>query len=360
MKILQIIQRPQLRGAEIFACQLSKELIVKGHTVDVLYLFTEENNLSHFELNFITLDAHEEKRFTDFVAYKRLASIIEEGGYDIIQANAGDTLKYAAISKRLHNWKAKLVFRNANKMSGFIKSKPHLWLNQFFLKQVDYFISVSENCRYDLIQLYPNAKHNSATGTIGTFDYSNIKAVDKHTNNKIWINVGAFVKEKNHRFLLDVFAEYLKIDQQNELWLIGSGSLKTQLESHAKRLEITQKVKFWGYRQDAISYIKAADVMVMPSKIEGLPGVILESMACGTPVVASDVGGIPEVVKNDETGFVINEQSIEVYLDKIQKLFEDKTAYQLFSNNGVALIKSKFLLPSLANRFESIYDQITR
>jgi glycosyltransferase involved in cell wall biosynthesis len=360
LRILQIIQKPQLRGAEIFACQLSEELKSLGHTIDFLYLFGNENKKLEFDLNFQALLANQSKRFWDFKAYKKLAELVQKEHYDIVQANAGDTLKYAAISKRLYNWKAKLVFRNANKMSAFIQSKPHLWLNQFFLSQMDYSISVSENCRQDLIQLFPKAKDISATGTIGTFDFSDLKAIEKSTNNKIWINVGSFVKEKNHSFLLEIFAEYLKEDKQNELWLIGDGPLRNQLEEQAKHLDITQKVKFWGYQSNAVAYIKAADIMVMPSKIEGLPGVILEALSCGKPVIASAVGGIPEVVHNDENGYVINEFDKAAYISKIKKVLSDQGLREKMSQNAQKLIQEEFLMPKIAKHFESIYLDILK
>ncbi|MGJ3236238.1 glycosyltransferase family 4 protein [Marivirga sp.] len=358
MKILQIIQKPQLRGAEIFACQLSEELQTLGHSIDILYLFGNENQRLEYDLNFQALSATQSKRFWDFKAYKKLADIIDREDYDIVQANAGDTLKYAAISKRLYNWKAKLVFRNANKMSSFIQSKPHLWLNQFFLSQMDFAISVSENCRKDLIQLFPKAKDISATGTIGTFDFSHLIPYKKPVYNKVWINVGSFVKEKNHNFLLDIFTEYLKEDQENELWLIGDGPLRNQLEEQAKNLGIDQNIKFWGYQNKAVAYIKAADIMVMPSKIEGLPGVILEALSCGKPVIVSAVGGIPEVVHNDQNGYVVKDFDKAAYVAKVKKVLNNQNLRKKMSQNAQKLIQEEFLMPKIAKHFESIYKEI--
>jgi hypothetical protein len=62
------------------------------------------------------LEANEKKRWWDFKHYAKLANIIKKGQYDLVQANAGDTLKYASLSKKIFGWKAKLVFRNANKI----------------------------------------------------------------------------------------------------------------------------------------------------------------------------------------------------------------------------------------------------
>ena len=87
MRVLQLIQKPQLRGAEIFACQLSKEFADQGTHVDVVYLFENGNFALQFDLNFIPLHASQRSRLWDLKAYKRLSKIIQEGGYDIVQAN---------------------------------------------------------------------------------------------------------------------------------------------------------------------------------------------------------------------------------------------------------------------------------
>ncbi|NBR15544.1 MAG: hypothetical protein EBU01_13360, partial [Crocinitomicaceae bacterium] len=84
LKILQIIQRNQLRGAELFACQLSEELQKQGHQVDVLVLFGKRTDIFKFELPFYYLEANEQKRWWDFINYKKLSVLINNGNYDIV------------------------------------------------------------------------------------------------------------------------------------------------------------------------------------------------------------------------------------------------------------------------------------
>ncbi|MTI19978.1 glycosyltransferase [Fulvivirga sp. RKSG066] len=358
MKILQIIQRPQLRGAEIFACQLSEQLIKLGHEVDVVYLFDQPSFDLDFTLNFISLNGKENKRYRDFSAYKRLSSLIKSGNYDIVQANAGDTLKYAAFSKKIFRWKAKLIFRNANKMSGFINSILHKRLNALYLKEIDYVISVSENCRQDIIRLYPHLSKISSTGTIGTNNFEEIKSKALDHKGPIWINVGSFVPEKNHTFLLEVFNTFYQRNNKGHLLLIGDGNLKSQLPEKLEALGLSDRVSLLGFRKDVIALLKASDIMVMPSKIEGLPGVILEALSCGKPVVASAVGGIPEVIKDSLNGYCIKEFNADKYVQKIEKILSDKQLYKIMSDNGRQLIKDQFLIPEIAQHFEATYQKL--
>lgn len=359
MKVLQIIQRPQLRGAEIFAGQLSEELQRKGITVDVVYLFDSSSYNFNFNLRIIPLNGNSSKRFHDFAAYKRLSTIITEGNYDLVQANAGDTLKYAALSKLLYRWKAPLVFRNASKMGDFMKNALHVFLNRVFLRQCNYVISVSENCRQDLINLFPHTKECSRTITIGTYltDHIQTTAISGVEEEPLLINIGSFVPEKNHSFLIKVFDKFYTKYKKGYLILVGDGFLRTKLEAAVQSRSLTERILFLGYRKDVVSILKSCDIMVMPSKIEGLPGVILESLASGVPVIASNVGGIPEVLK-DGIGISIRGWSVDSYVSSIEELLHDSNKRQLLADAGRNLIIKQYLMPDIAEQFLRTYNEL--
>ncbi|MEM7550847.1 MAG: glycosyltransferase family 4 protein [Bacteroidota bacterium] len=357
MRILQIIQKPQLRGAEIFAAQLSDHFEQKGYEVVMICLF-EGNEEIPFKGKIIHLNRPTGRRFTDWVGYKRISDLVNQERPDIVQANAGDTLKYAAISKMLFGWKSKLVFRNANKMSGFLKNPLHKLLNRTFLSQCDYFISVSENCRQDLIEIFPSAFKSSATGTIGTLNFDHIKAADKDTDEEVFINIGSFVPEKNHIFLIEIFEAYRKKYGSGKLWLVGDGKLRDQIEKKIKQNGLTHDVLLFGYRKDALSLLKAADIMIMPSLIEGLPGVILEAQSCQIPVVASAVGGIPEVIFNNVNGFTVEEYNVDWYIDKVRCIITNPVLREQMKLAGSKLINDKYTMDAVSAHFEEIYSSI--
>src|SRR5688572_20626108 len=121
MKIIQLIQRPQLRGAEIFAHQLSEELKNQGHDSLLVTVF-DSGNIGHFSGQTLTLAGSKANRLWDLKAWKKLAEIVSREKPDLIQANAGDTLKYAVFSKLVFRWKTPIVFRNASTISLYIKS----------------------------------------------------------------------------------------------------------------------------------------------------------------------------------------------------------------------------------------------
>jgi glycosyltransferase involved in cell wall biosynthesis len=88
--------------------------------------------------------------------------------------------------------------------------------------------------------------------------------------------------------------------------IIGSGPLEQSLRLKVKSLKLEDKIIFTGAIPNAAKYLKAFDVFVLPSEKEGLPYTIIEAMAAGLPIVASRVGGIPEMIKDGVNGFLIN------------------------------------------------------
>ncbi len=222
MRILQLIQKKQLRGAEVFACQLSNNLRALGHDVKVVALLDGDATLPfHHEVEVVGINL--KSRFFDYKGWKALAMLIKAYKPDIVQANAGDTLKYASFSKKIFGWKAKLVFRNANKMGDFIDATWKRHFNKWLLKEVDYVASVSEECKLDFIDVFTWPDEHISTLPIGV--EATTPAIQNPLQEKQWekrhpllLNVAGFVPEKNHAALVDIFCE-IRSQHQNVDWL---------------------------------------------------------------------------------------------------------------------------------------------
>ncbi|GIV18161.1 MAG: hypothetical protein KatS3mg022_3596 [Armatimonadota bacterium] len=117
--------------------------------------------------------------------------------------------------------------------------------------------------------------------------------------------VGRLSVEKGGRFLLDAMPSVLQQLKDVLLLMVGEGDQRLVLQAQAQMLGIQEAVLFWGERADARQIIGALDLLVLPSLTEGLPNVILEAFAYKTPVVATAVGGVPELVKDGETGWLV-------------------------------------------------------
>ena len=152
-----------------------------------------------------------------------------------------------------------------------------------------------------------------------------------HTQNKVraelgWpeqptlLSVGNLLENKGHHIAIQALA-YLP---QFRLVIAGEGSQRSALESLVHQTNMASRVRFLGrVDQDQLAKCySAADILVLPSSREGWPNVLLESMACGTPVVATRVGGIPEIVTSASAGRLMSEQNAAALVDAVVDLWE--------------------------------------
>ncbi|RUA33971.1 MAG: glycosyltransferase [Bacteroidetes bacterium] len=364
MKILQIIQKPQLRGAEMFASQLSNHLQAQSHEVVLVSLFNGEGQLK-FSGKQIHLNLSTKVRWLDYAGFKKLATIIEDEKPDIIQANAGDTLKYAILSRLLFKWKQPIVFRNASMVSLYIKNPLVKKLNGFLYNKVDAIASVSHQSKADIIQLFPITKDKSKVIPIGIEPKRSGGPDTKSSGSGDFLNkevqlvhVGGFSFEKNHKGLLNIFKEFL-VDYPNaKLKLVGDGPLRKETEDLAESLGIADSVEFMGFQSDPMQYVRESDVFVLPSIIEGLPGVVLEAFFCQTPVVAYDVGGVGEVVIDEETGILVKKNDEEGFVEAIKETIEKPEETKIRVKNAFELVQQEFRNEVIAEKFASYYKEV--
>lgn len=131
--------------------------------------------------------------------------------------------------------------------------------------------------------------------------------------------VGNLLRSKGQHIAIEALARL----PDTELVIVGDGPERRALESLARSLNVAARVRFTGAlaQEDLVRYYAAADALVLPSEREGWPNVLLEALACGTPVVASRVGGAAEIVRAEEAGALVVERSAAAFADALQRLF---------------------------------------
>ncbi len=355
MKILHLIQKPQNRGAEMFTCQLSNHLVELGHEVKIVALFQGEATLP-FQGEITSLKASAKNRFFDIVAWKKLASIVKDFNPDIIQANAGDTLKYAVFSKKLFGWKTPVISRNASEVGRYLKSLIQKSLNSFFYKNIESVISVSRASVKDILNHFPFLSGKTEVIPVGLETISKIEEIKlKPEQAKHIVHVGGFSFEKNHSGLLRIFQSVLNTNPNVHLHLVGDGPLKSEIEEEVKKKNLTQNITFYGFVNNPLSYIKAADVLILPSIIEGLPGVLLEAMFCKTPVVTYNVGGISEIISS-QTGSLIKKDDETSFVKAVLGTLENPNPEQIEA--GYKMVVKKYMNEEIALRFVEVYERV--
>jgi len=164
-------------------------------------------------------------------------------------------------------------------------------------------------------------------------------------------------REKGHHFLLHAIAEVARTIPGMQLLLAGDGSLRPELEAIAATLALGDRVAFLGWRDDVPRLMAACDLLVLPSLSECLPLVCLEAMAAGRPVVASAVGGIPEVVVEGVTGRLVAPGDTGGLAAAITDLLRDPDLARAMGQAGRARVAERF---SLARMRDEIYALLER
>lgn len=359
MIIFQIIQKPQHRGAELFAIHLSEYLKFFGHTVIIIALFKPENsNYSHNGL--IKLKRPYHKRNYDFFGWSKIAKLIHKYQPDIIQCNSGDTLKYLIFSKMIFGWKLPIIERNASLVGNYITNPIKKWAVGKLYEKTTSIISVSYNSKDNLVSLYTFLKDKTTVIPIGV----EIEELNSVTWNGGFdalyhlIHVGGFSFEKNHKSLLKIYKKYLEIHPNSHLHLLGDGPLKGDIETYAKEIGLSNSITFYGWVDTPIAYIAKADLLVLPSLIEGMPSVLLEAMIAKTTVVAYDVGGVSEIIENLKTGYLVAKNNEKHFLEAMInaiKINNDKLI-----NNAYELVTKNYKIDTIAKQFEAQYLNIVK
>jgi glycosyltransferase involved in cell wall biosynthesis len=175
---------------------------------------------------------------------------------------------------------------------------------------------------------------------------------------KTIIQVARFYPEKGHKVALMALAELLKEHGNLQLVLIGSGPEESSVHREAVRLGIEHCIRFMGTRNDVPEQLQKADIFWMPSKWEGLPIACIEAMSCRLPVVASRVGGLPELVIHGQTGFLINPDSHTQLAEATSKLLQDHDLSIKLGANGRTRAEKSFSIDTTADQYMCAYNDM--
>lgn len=163
---------------------------------------------------------------------------------------------------------------------------------------------------------------------------------------------------KDHANLLDACDLLHKQAVDFRLIVVGDGPLRCQLEHRVKELQLDQKVGFTGTRHDIAAVLNMLDIFVLSSKSEGISMTLLESMSCCLPVVATEVGGNPEVVVDGETGYLVPPENPGALADKLLQLILDPALRKSMGVAGREQIMSKFSISQTASAYEQLYQGV--
>src|SRR5262245_15693457 len=172
------------------------------------------------------------------------------------------------------------------------------------------------------------------------------------------VSIGRFVAEKGHRHLLEAAARIERTRPGAHWVLVGAGELEAPLRHQARGLGLASQVHFTGWREDIPDVLAVSDVFVLPSESEGFGRVVVEAMAMAHPVVATAVGGVPEIVRDGETGILVPPSDPAALADAVCSLLDDPARASRLGAAGRARAESRFSLTAHIDGVERVYTQV--
>lgn len=260
-----------------------------------------------------------------------LARIIRRENIDIVFSTIPNVNTIAILSRWLSFTNAKNIIREADNLGGEFLTNLKLRCFGLIYKRSNQIISLSEGVKENLVKRY-GIKPKDIRVIYNPVDLKNIEAKIKQgliapehetlfdTTDKVIITAGRLVEQKDHHTLLRAFA-IVRNRIKSRLIILGEGPLKEELSQQAVDLNIEDDVHFIGFQNNPYAYFKRADLFVLSSKHEGFSHVIVEALATGTPVVATDCpSGPAEVLHYGEYGRLCEVGNPEEMADQIFKV----------------------------------------
>lgn len=170
--------------------------------------------------------------------------------------------------------------------------------------------------------------------------------------------VCALRPEKGLVTLLDAFARVRPLHKEMKLAIVGSGPTLVQLQDHAKKIGIFGHCVWESATPNVPAWLRTFDIFVLPALSEALSNSLMEAMACRCPVVASNVGGIPELVTHGERGLLFEPKNVEALAEALRRLVEDAALRRSLSDAGERFIRNGFSRKASADRMAEIYEAL--
>ncbi|HYJ15422.1 MAG TPA: glycosyltransferase family 4 protein, partial [Candidatus Limnocylindria bacterium] len=170
--------------------------------------------------------------------------------------------------------------------------------------------------------------------------------------------VGRIFPIKNHALFLDAAARIFARERKARFIIVGDGVLRPKLEKQARDLGIADRVLFTGWRRDLPRICADLDVLVVSSDNEGTPVSAIEAMAAGCPVVATRVGGLPDLIEDQSTGCLVPPREPETLANAVLGLFDDPQLARELGKHGRDSVRQRFTVQRLLGDMDDLYTQL--
>lgn len=352
-------------GAETQLMQLATRFKTRGWSVQVISMLPPESyvkDLTASGISVLSLNMHRGK--ADPRAVFRLAAILRYQHPSILHAHMVHANLLARISRLLVH--VPVVICTAHNIIEGNRWREIAYRLTDPLCDLTTQVSEAGLARYVRVGAVPRHKICFMPNGVDVKRFSfkteerqRLRAELGMANCFTWLAVGRLEEVKDYPVLLRAFAQVQQQQPEVKLFIVGQGVLKENIVTLANTLRLTDHVHLLGIRQDVANLMSAADGYVMSSMWEGMPMVLLEASATGLPIVATRVGGIPEIVLDGQTGFLTPPKDPAALAQAMLHLMSLPAASRLtMGQAGRTYIAAHYSLEQIVNQWEALYTEL--
>jgi glycosyltransferase involved in cell wall biosynthesis len=373
MEVIYIIESLSKKGgAENALVNLVIEMKKLGHQSKIVYLWGP--NDFHEELQSYAIKTHTLKmksRWSIFHGFWSLHKILSSSDIKIINAQNFFPMFYVALSKISIRQKKRIVtYHNmgyevypANNFIKLFRKSMDIFLNRFFF---DGYLGVSNAVSSSYEKHLKINKINTIENIIPIDSINKTSSLISNTDNidefyRI-IMAGRLVHEKGYKYIIDAVEILKSTELKFHLSIYGDGPLKSEIESNIADKKLLNFISIFPTvgHDELFNTIRKADLFVMSSISEGFPMAPAEAMVLGTPVIATKVGGIPELIEDGVSGILIPSRDSAKLAEQIKLTLNDLKLRNKLSINGRKRIDDEFSPTKICNKLLSYYSEILK
>jgi glycosyltransferase involved in cell wall biosynthesis len=361
MKILHLNTEKTWRGGEqqtLYLLESLKQRHITSHLVcQPTSLLAERARAADIEVYPIAMRGE-----SDLAAARQLRKLIRKFNYDILHSHTSHAHSLAYLAS-IGCKTCRLVTRRVD-FSIFRRSFLRLSALKY-RRMADYYIAISHKIKQVMV-----ADGIAADRIFVVHSGVDLKRFEKDSgyhliaefnlkpDEKVVINVAHLAGHKGQQYLVRAIPRVIKNFPGVRFFIVGKGELLSELKALAASLGITRELVFTGFRSDVGAFYKIADLFVMSSVQEGLGTAVLDALALGKTVVATACGGIPEIIRDGETGRLVAPADPNAIADGIIEMLSCPAAARVMADGGRRMVKNYFTVDVMVDKNIDVYKRV--
>ena len=363
MRILYVIDSMTKDGAESQLLKTLAQLPSERYEVSVVLSRAEGERAAELVSipcvrEVITLTAEDRRKRLLEKAFA-IAGIVKATQPDIVHSWLWYSNFLCGLSRRCGFWQ-RIPFVASQRGDYHARyGKFRLWLTEKLIyNTADILLTNAAPIQRYLCQRYPDKKIYSIPNLLELPTEIWQQRQRSDASEKLIVCVGRFAPEKGHRYLITALNLLKRQDIAWRCTFLGAGELAVELRSLVEEYGLSTQVSFPGFCEDVFSVLLTADVFVLPSLHESSPNALIEAMAVGMPCVASDVGGIVDLIEDEKNGLRVPPEDPEALASALHRVLADSDFATVLGRNARTTVLQKFDSTASMQRLEDIYQQL--